>query len=142
MWRYVLVVALAIVIQGCSAKSHFSAVQEDVKLTVGKTAINGVLPIEAEIPRTTFGRYPVKITKEGYAPIYGFLPLKVSGGMIAVDALLFAPAAFFNVQKSLPFYEIDMDSGVIKYKEEATDEWTVYPMTEAQKAQARSFFGD
>jgi hypothetical protein len=133
---------LALLVSGCTTTSHFSAVQDDVKITVGKTSINGTMPLDGTLSRTTFGRYPIKIIREGYEPIYGNLPLKVSPGIIVLDALLFAPAAFYNVQGSLPYYEFDMDKGIIRYRLDENSDWLIYSMSPEQQLASRTFFGD
>lgn len=133
---------LLLLLSACTTTSHFSAVQDGVEIAIGKTAVSGSLPLDATLNRTTFGRYPVKAVKQGYQPIYGNLPLKVSGGIIFLDALLFAPAVFFNVQGSIPFYEIDMEKGTIRYRQDENGPWINYPIAADQQRAAKTFFGD
>ena len=100
MKKLILAVSCLIVLSGC-ASSNFSSVPPGAQVHVGKTDVSGETSFEGRVPRTTFGQYPIKIKKEGHETFYGILPLNVSGGVILLDALLFAPAAFFNVQGSL-----------------------------------------
>ena len=135
-------VLIVLLLQACSHTANFSSVPAEAEIKIGKTQISGVAPQTGSISNTTFGRYPVKVQKDGYKPIYGNLPLKVSPGIIILDALLFAPAAFFNVQRALSFYEFDLDQGVIKYKKTNDDKWETYVIPEDQKNAAKVYFGD
>lgn len=140
--RSFITLALAVLLlQGCSTRAHFSAVQDGTEITIAKTAISGVMPLEGKVPRTTFGRYPVRVSKEGYAPLYLNLPLKVDAGVIVLDAIFFAPAAFFNVQGSAAFYRFDLEGGTVSYKRDKDDDWVDYRATEDQKRAAKSYFG-
>lgn len=141
--RIILVVVTTFALQSCaSVHSDFSALQEDVYITVGKAKISGTTPLSGDIGRTTFGKYPLKITKEGYEPIYCYLPLKPSMGAIIVDALFFAPAAFFNVQGSLPYYQVDLANHTLSYRRDVDDKWINYSISKVEEAGSRAFFGD
>jgi len=142
MRKFICLLVITVILQGCASKSHFSSPQDDVKITIGKTNINGNVPLTGNVGRTTFGTYPTKAVKEGYDPIYFNLPLKVSPGIILLDALFFAPAAFFNVQGSVPYYQIDFETGTVQYKTSKEASWQTYNPTEQQKLKAKSFFGD
>lgn len=131
-----------LVFQSCSTMSTFTSIPPDAKVKIGKTNVLCATPCSGKIGGTTFGRYPVKVTKEGYETLYSNLPLKVKGERIVLDALLFAPAAFFNVQSSVPFYEFDLEQGIIRYKINKNSEWLIYPIPDDQKAAVRQYFDD
>lgn len=135
-----LLLLCQLVLQGCTSKSTFTAVQEDVSIKIGKTDIEGELPITGDINRTTFGRYPMMISKEGYDPMYCNVPMVVSAGYIIADVLFFAPAAFFNSNGSLPFYLIDIKERTIKYKKDDSGEWIVYPIQKAESDSVQNWF--
>lgn len=113
---------VALVLAGCSTHIMLSSVPEKAHLVVAKSDISGTMPISASIRRTTFGKYPFKVEKEGYEPMYGILPLNVSGAAITMDALFFAPAAFWTAQRAFPFYQFDLEKQVIKYRKDDGDE--------------------
>ncbi len=124
---------------GC-ASSTFTSKPENARIKIGKTDISGEGAVTGRIPRTTFGKYPVKVEKAGYQPFYAMLPLNVSGGVIALDVLLFAPATFFNVQGPFYYYEFDLDKELIRYKDEETEDWKEYRIPFAEKDRARRHF--
>jgi uncharacterized protein YceK len=138
MRKFLWLILFVLVLQGCTTTSSFTSIQEGVKITVGKTKISGEMPVAGEISRTTFGSYPVKVQKNGCELMYFSLPLKVSPGIIVIDALFFAPAIFFNVKGSLPFYEVDLDSRDLKYKVNNEENWITYLIPEEQKVSANS----
>ena len=135
-----LIVAVLILVAGCSTEIVLSSKPDNAKLTVAKSLINGKTPITSSIRRTTFGKYPFRIEKDGYESLYGVLPLNVNGAVIALDVLFFAPATFWNTQRAFPFYEFDLEEQVIRYKNNSEDGWKEYQITEQEKAQAKSFF--
>lgn len=140
--QYLLVFPLfvALVLTACSTHIMLSSVPEQAHLVVAKSDISGTMPISASIHRTTFGKYPFKAEKEGYEPMYGVLPLNVSGTAITMDVLFFAPAAFWTAQRAFPFYQFDLEKQVIRYKKSDGDDWKEYPITEQERAKAKSFF--
>jgi hypothetical protein len=132
---------LVLLCTACSTKVMLLSKPEKANLTVAKSNISGTTPIAASIGRTTFGRYPFKIEKEGYESMYGSLPLNVSGTAITMDILFFAPAAFWNAQRAFPFYEFDLEKRVIRYKKSPDDTWKEYVIKEEEQTKAKSFFG-
>ena len=122
MKKVVIAVLCFVVLYGC-ASSRFTSNPEGARTHIGKTDISGQAPVEGRVPRTTFGKYPVKISKEGSETLYGILPLHVSPAAIGLDALFLAPLAFANVQGPFPYYEFDLQRNVIKYKDSAEDNW-------------------
>jgi hypothetical protein len=132
---------LAFLCTACSTKAVLLSKPEKANLTVGKSDISGTTPITSSIGRTTFGSYPFKVEKEGYEPMYGRLPLNVSGVAITMDILFFTPALFFNAQRAFPFYEFDLEKRVVNYKRRRGDAWKEYVVKEEEQVGAMSFFG-
>jgi hypothetical protein len=121
----------------CSSMTTISAHDPGTKLLVkGKTLD---LPVTQSMKGTSFGNYEIKATN-GDSALYGILPLKFKGGHLAADIILFAPAAFFNLREAFAFYEIDVQRGVIRYKEKASDPWTEYTPKAEEAAHAKSFY--
>ncbi len=140
--KMMCLVLITLLFQACAHTANFTSVPTGAKIKIGKTHISGVTPQTGSISNTTFGRYPVKVQKDGYKPIYGNLPLKVSSGTIILDAIFFAPGAFFNVQKAVPFYEFDLDKGIIRYKKAKEDQWETFVIPDDQKDAVKAYFGD
>ena len=141
MKNIVIAVLCLAVFYGC-VSSRFTSKPEGAQIHIAKTDISGREPVEGRVPRTTFGKYPVKISKEGSETFYGILPLNVSAGVIILDALFFAPAAFFNVQGPFPYYEFDLERNVIKYKSSSEDNWLEYNVPGPERERAKRFYGE
>jgi hypothetical protein len=141
MKKIAIAVLCLVVLYGCGF-SRFTSNPEGARIHIAKTDISGLAPVEGRIPRTTFGKYPVKISKEGSETFYGILPMNVSSGVILLDALFFAPAAFFNVQGSFSYYEFDLERNVIKYKNNSEDNWLEYKVPGPERDRAKRFYGE
>ncbi|WP_299021830.1 hypothetical protein [uncultured Photobacterium sp.] len=128
-------------LSGCTASSVIQSNESGVNLTVND---QGSMLIEEPVSKTysttSFGQYKFKAAKEGKEPMYGLIPLKFNGGYLAADILFFAPAMFFNLREVYPFYEFDLDAGVVKYKKNEEDEWLTYTPTEAEVQHAKDYF--
>ena len=133
--RIIFVPALLAVLAGCSATTTLSIPQPDATLIVKKSESTAI-PRSETFSTTTFGNYEFKAEAPPHEPFYGLLPLKFNGGYLALDILFFAPATFFNLREVFPYYEIDVEDRVVRYKLKADDEWSVYvPLqTEADRA--------
>jgi hypothetical protein len=97
-------------------------------------------PRTEEFGTTSFGNYEFLAESPGFEPFTGILPLKFNGGYLALDILFFAPAMFFNLREVYPYYEIDMQARVVKYKNKGDEEWHIYVPREAEVARGREFF--
>jgi hypothetical protein len=132
------VTGAALLLGACSSLSTISSTHPGTVVSVqGKTLD---LPAKQSLKGTSFGNYEFKAVDADAPPFYGILPLKFKGGHLAVDIILFAPAAFFNLREVFPFYEIDVKDGVIRYKEKATDVWTEYKPKPEEAARAQNYF--
>jgi hypothetical protein len=102
-----------------------------------KTSSLTALPRTEKYQVTTFGNFEFKAQAPGVEPMYGRLPLKFNGGYLALDILFFTPAAFLNLRAVYPYYEIDLQQRVVRFKRKETDEWIVYTPNEAAAARAK-----
>ena len=66
--------------------------------------------------------------------------MKFNGGYLAADILFFAPAMFYNLREVYPYYEFDVENGVVRYKRNANDPWVSYKPTPAEQDHARNYF--
>ncbi len=109
------------------------AVNDEAPLALGN-------PVQKTYNATSFGHYRFKATKQGMEPMYGLIPLKFNGGYLAADILFFAPAMFYNLREVYPYYEFDVENGVIRYKRNADDQWVSYKPTAAEQQHAKNYF--
>ncbi|MEI7037600.1 hypothetical protein [Fulvimonas yonginensis] len=123
----------------CSTMTHISSTAPGAHLVVKHEV--PVVPSTIRMKDTSFGNYEFKAESPGHDAFYGILPLRFHGGRLAADILFFAPAAFFNLRGAFPYYEIDTDNGVIRYKVHANDPWQEYRPTTAERERAKQFFG-
>lgn len=130
-----LVAALA----ACSSITTISSTQGETQLSLKHTS--EVVPSKLTLKDTSFGNYEFKAVAPGSDPLYGILPLQFHGGRLAMDILFFAPATMFNLRGVFPFYDIDVQKGVIRYKMKEGDSWTEYTPTVEERERARHFFG-
>lgn len=131
-------VAAAVLLCGCSTVTTISSTNPGTILTLKDKTVS--LPYRPKLKGTSFGNYEFEAEDAGSKPMYGILPLKFKGGHLAVDILFFAPAAFFNLRSVFPFYQIDVEHGIIRYKNAAGDDWIDYVPKPEEAARARAFF--
>ncbi len=138
----VLSIPILALLSACTASTSFQSTDPDVTLHVNKTAaISLSEPSEQTYKTTSFGQYVFKASKEGKESMYGLIPLKFNGGYLAADILFFAPAMFFNLREVYPYYEFDIEKGVVRYKKKDTDPWHTYTATKAEIERAQLYFG-
>lgn len=99
-----------------------------------------VVPSTVTLKDTSFGNYEFKAVAPGSDPFYGILPLRFHGGRLAMDILFFAPATMFNLRGVFPFYDLDVEKGVIRYKMKGNDPWTEYRPTAPERERARQLY--
>lgn len=135
----VLALAGLLLLSACSAVTSVSSVQPDANITIknGKGSDN---PRTEKLAATSFGNYEFKVEQADGKNMYGVLPLKFNGGYLAVDILFFAPAAFFNLREVYPYYQFDIDKGVVRYKSKATGPWLEYAPIAAESERAKAYF--
>lgn len=116
-FKTMALMASAVLLSACSAMTTISSPNAGTTVALRDKTL--VLPSTQSIKGTTFGNYEFKATDPAtQEAMYGILPLEMKGGHMAADILLFAPGMFFNLRGAFPFYEVDVHSGVIRYKED------------------------
>ena len=93
-----------------------------------------------EISDTTFGNYDFKVVGKNNKVMYGILPLNMHPGRAVLDVLFFAPGLFFNLRTAFAYYHFDADKGVVKYRNDPSDEWMVYSPSSAESTRAKRYF--
>lgn len=135
------ILALAIVlIQGCAAVTRFEAVSPGTTLTVrGGERMD--LPKEVQLDSKATGQHEFMATAPSGKVLYGILPLSVNGGKMAVSILFFAPALFIGGFRDVfPFYQLDPDAGLLRYKSGEREDWRLYRPTSAEADRAKQHF--
>ena len=130
--------ALSFVLAACSSMSSISSSRNGTRMMIKEKSLQ--LPARESIRGTSFGNYEFEAREGDHEPFYGILPLKFKGGHLALDILLFAPATFFNLRAAFPFYEIDVENGVIRYRNKRDDVWTEYKPKPEEAARARDYY--
>ncbi len=136
--RQIVLVGFLALISACSSMTTISSPRTGTTLALKDRTVN--LPLTEKMKGTSFGNYQFKAAEDGADPFYGILPLRFKGGHLAVDIILFAPAAFFNLREVFPYYEIDVSQRVIRYKSTPTEGWTEYKPKPEESEHARTFF--
>jgi hypothetical protein len=136
--RHIMLVLVLALVSACSSMTTISSPHAGTTLALKDKAVQ--LPLSEKMKGTSFGNYEFKAVDDGAEPFYGILPLRFKGGHLAVDIILFAPAAFFNLREVFPYYEIDVSQRVIRYKNTPTEGWTEYKPKAEEAAHARTFF--
>src|SRR5260370_39264603 len=97
------------------------------------------LPSTEDLASKATGQYEFMTTTPDGKKLYGLLPLDVNGGTIVLSILFFAPALFIaGFRDAFPFYQVDPENNVIRYKLKETDEWKQYqpPAAEGNRSKA------
>jgi hypothetical protein len=138
--RWITVTSTIASLMGCSTVSRLEGSTPDTTL-----AIKGI--DRTELPRTekleskATGQYEFMATTPDGKKLYGILPLSVNGGTIVLSILFFAPALFIaGFRDTFPFYQVDPEKNVIRYKEKEADEWKQYQPREAEGTRAKASF--
>jgi hypothetical protein len=134
-----LVLAVAL-IQGCATTTRFEAATPGTTLVVrGLERVE--LPQEMVLASKATGQHEFMATTPGGQKLYGILPLSVNGGTMAVSILLFAPALFIGGFRDVfPYYQMDPEAGMLRYKHKEGDDWRLYRPTSAESNRARLHF--
>lgn len=122
----------------CSSVTTISSNHDHTELSLKHTT--PVVPSTLTLKDTSFGNYEFKAVAPGSEPFYGILPLRFHGGRLAMDILFFAPATMFNLRGVFPFYDLDVEKGVVRYKMKAGDPWTEYRPSAPERERARQFY--
>ena len=140
--KIISVLGAACILSACSAHTSFQSMNQEVELNVNKNeAINITEDVPQKYATTSFGQYIFKATSNGKEPIYGLMPLKFNSGYLVADIMFFAPAMFFNLREVFPYYEFDVNAGVVRYKKKEGDTWSTYTPTQPEIERAKKYFG-
>lgn len=131
---------LAVVLGACSNTALIRSTHPQTHLTLKDHAATR-LPTRLDLSTTTFGNYEFEAVQPGQPPMYGLLPLNFQGGNLALDILFFMPAIWFNLRGAYEHYEVDVENGVIRYRDDNDDPWQTYRPTPQDIASARQQFG-
>ncbi len=132
--------AALILLAGCAATTRFESPSEGSRLAV-RGYSSDALPRTERLSSKATGQHEFKATSADGDALYGILPLRVSGGKMAGSILFFAPALFIGGFRDVfPYYEIDADAGVVRYRSKDEKNWRIYTPTEAEQARAREWF--
>ncbi|OHX21739.1 hypothetical protein [Chromobacterium sphagni] len=140
MKNFPVLAVCALALSGCAATSTTtlsgSAPNGAVAIYDSKQVARLPLPQTKAYPVTPTSHYEFKASGEGKPSLYGLLPMKYNGGNIAVGILLFPPALLL-LHEVYPYYDFDLDQGVVRYRARETDNWTEYKPTEQEANNAR-----
>lgn len=131
---------LAAALGACSTVSTISSPTAGTRLLLQDRTLT--LPARQNLRGTSFGNYEFEAVDAGHDPFFGILPLQFKGGHLALDIIFFAPATFFNLRSAFPFYEIDVEHGIIRYKASKESAWAEYRPNIEEIDRARSYFDD
>jgi hypothetical protein len=131
-----------LVLAGCANVTRMEAASPGTTVALrGVGKLN--LPREEKLGSKATGQYEFMATSPSGQTMYGLLPLKVNGGTMAASIVFFAPAlAIGGFRDVFPFYQVDPEAGVVRYKVRETDEWRQYKPLAAEMARARAYFQD
>ncbi len=138
--RYLLTLSIALSLFGCAAVTRFESPAPGSTLEIlGRPG--SALPREEKLSSKATGQHEFKAASPDGALMYGILPLRVSGGKMAVSILFFAPGLFLGGFRDVfPYYEVDPMARVIRYRTSASDEWRVYTPTRAEMERGERAF--
>ena len=139
--RIAATLCLATALGACSTMSTISSPTPGTRLSL-KDATTLTLPASKDLRGTSFGNYEFEAVDAGHDPFFGILPLQFKGGHLALDIIFFAPATMFNLRGAFPFYEIDVEQGVIRYKASKEAAWSEYRPNIEEIDRARAYFDD
>ena len=135
-----LLVLGALLLSGCAAGTRFESAHPGTRLTIGDRQATE-LPAAVKLPSKSTGQHEFMAEASDGNRLYGILPLRVNGGKMAASIMFFAPALFLGGFRDVfPYYQFDVEDGVLRYKTEANDEWRLYQPTTAEQERARAYF--
>ena len=138
--RWIAVTAAIGVLGGCSTVSRLEGTAPGATL-----AIRGIdrteLPRTEDLASKATGQYEFMATTPAGKKLYGLLPLKVNGGTMAMSIIFFAPALFIGGFRDVfPFYQVDPENNVVRFKLKETDEWRQYQPVIAEGNRSKAYF--
>ena len=139
-FRFALLAASVVALQGCSTVTRIDGAVPGTTM-----ALSGVgrvqLPQDKDLASKSTQQYDFMATSPSGQTLYGILPLRVNGGTMATSILFFAPALFIGGFRDVfPFYQVDPDGGVLRYKVKEAEDWRLYKPTSAETDRAKRYF--
>ena len=140
MARGLAVAAAFAILSGCSTVTKLEGATPGTTL-----AIRGVarteLPRDEDLSAKASGQYEFMATAPDGKKLYGLLPLNVNGGKMAMSILFFAPALVIGgFRDVLPFYQVDVENQVLRFKRNEADPWSQYEPRAAESERAKAYF--
>ena len=128
------------VLSGCSTVTQLEGITPGTTL-----AIRGIarteLPRSEDLSSKATGQYEFMATAPDGKKLYGLLPLNVSGGKMAASIIFFAPALLIGgFRDVLPFYQVDVENQVLRFKRNAGDPWLQYQPRGVESDRAKAHF--
>ena len=138
--RCIAVSAAFAVLSGCSTITQLEGTTPGTTL-----AIRGIarteLPRSEDLSSKATGQYEFMATAPDGKKFYGLLPLNVSGGKMAMSIIFFAPALLIGgFRDVLPFYQVDVENQVLRFKRNAGDPWLQYQPRGVESDRAKAHF--
>jgi len=138
--RLLILATAFVLVQGCAAVTRFEAATPGTTLMV-RGGDRMELPRDMELGSKATGQHEFVATAPSGKSLYGILPLSVNGGKMAVSILFFAPALFIGGFRDVfPFYQMDPDAGLLRYKSGEREDWRLYQPTTAESNRAKLHF--
>jgi len=136
--KRITAVCTVIAFVGCSTVSRLEGATPGTALAI-KGMDRTELPRTEKLESKATGQHEFMATTPDGKKLYGLLPLDVNGGTIVLSILFFAPALFIaGFRDAFPFYQVNPENNVIRYKLKETDEWKQYqpPAAEGNRSKA------
>jgi hypothetical protein len=138
--RLAAAATLLALLQGCANVTRLESTVPGTRLTMRDVAASE-LPRNEKLGSRSTGQYEfMAVTPQG-GEFYGLLPLRVNGGTMAMSILFFAPALFIGGFRDVfPYYQIDPEGQVLRYKVKEQDEWRIYHPSTAESDRSKAYF--
>ena len=138
--KWIVVAGAIAVLGGCSTVTRLEGSAPGTTL-----AIKGIdrteLPRTEDLASKATGQYEFMATTPDGKKLYGLLPLKVNGGTMAMSIVFFAPALFIGGFRDVfPFYQVDPEKNVLRFKLKETDEWRQYQPRAVEGKRSKEYF--
>ena len=137
---WLAVAAAFSVLSGCSTVTRLEGTTPGTTLSI-RGVERAELPRSEDLKSKSTGQYEFMATAPDGKKLYGLLPLNVNGGTMAASIILFAPALFIGgFRDVLPFYQVDVEKQVLRYKRKDGDPWSEYQPRGVESAKAKEYF--
>lgn len=138
--KWITVTAAVAVLSACSTMTRLEGATPGTTMAL-KGGTQTELPRSEDLQSKSTGQYEFMATGPDGKTFYGLLPLKVNGGTMAASILFFAPALFIGgFRDTFPYYQVDTEQNVLRYKVKETDEWRQYRPLDVEISRAKAHF--